>query len=140
MDRLLISPKELYSQINSRFGSGGGIYRLHCFADQTHQEIIHICRVCGVDKEGVLYIGKAISYLNRVITFKKALSPDYNSRGHICRRRYWNDTYTSFRKKFPYERLCVSFLASENPEELEKAELARYCSAYGEPPPLNRMG
>lgn len=59
--------------------------------------------------------------------------------GHICGRRYWNNKYEKLRKKYPVERLCVSFIASDSPENKEKEELEKYCRQFGEPPPLNRF-
>lgn len=137
MKYLLISNDTFRNKIHESYGRNGGIYKLHCHSDQKFDEIIPINRTLNVDKYGVLYLGKAKSFINRVITLKKSLL--YKSGGHICGRRYWRDINENLRRQFPYDRLCVSFIESSNPEKLEKDELFNYCYKYGEPPPLNRF-
>ena len=136
-EKYLITSEELWNQINERFGDKGGVYKLHCLSLSGPKRIEPLSRLLNVDNEGVLYIGKAISYLDRVINLKKSLLPKMKSQGHICGRRYWNDTYKTLRVRYPAERLCISFVQSDSPEKLEKEELASYCKRFGEPPPLN---
>jgi len=139
MEILRLSDVRLYDKISACFGEGGGVYRLHCLATDSDHAVAPLPRALSVDEEGVLYIGKAARFLDRVITLKKAMSPNHHSGGHIAGRRYKGDTYTSFRQRFPFARLCLTFFPAESPEALEKTKLNEYCRRFGEPPPLNRM-
>ncbi len=137
MKYYLISDEKFGNTLHNEFKGVGGIYKLHCFKNRDRNEIITINRALGNDNDGVLYIGKAILFTNRVINLKKSLA--YKSGAHICGRRYWREMNENLRLKFPYENLCVSLTPSENPDELEKEKIYDYCKIYGEPPPLNRF-
>lgn len=139
MKKLLLSSDDLWHQIKDMYGSKGGVYKLHCYSDIDQLQIMTTNRLLGTDEDGVLYIGKAISFLDRVINLKKSISPEYKGSSHICGNRYKNDTYKNLRAKFTYSNLCVSFIESDNPEKDEKKEIEEYCKKFGEPPPLNRM-
>lgn len=140
MDKFIVDSEELWHHINDLYKNKGGVYRLHCFSSDDHQDVIPVHRTIGADPDGVLYIGKADCFLDRVIELKKSLLPKYKTDTHICGRRYWNDMLYRFRMQFPLERLCVSLVKSDTPEESEKKELEEYCIKFGEIPPLNRMG
>jgi len=116
MKYYLISDEKFGNTLHNEFKGVGGIYKLHCFKNRDRNAL-------GNDNDGVLYIGKAILFTNRV----------------ICGRRYWREMNENLRLKFPYENLCVSLTPSENPDELEKEKIYDYCKIYGEPPPLNRF-
>jgi hypothetical protein len=141
MKKYLVDSKQLWHQINMP-GVVGGVYKLHCFTSDDHQDVIPVNRVLGTDNEGVLYIGKADCFLDRVIELKKTILPEseYKTDTHICGRRYWTKIHKNFRIKFPVKRLCVSLVKSDTPEKSEKEELEEYCMKFGEIPPLNRMG
>jgi hypothetical protein len=117
---------------------GCGVYRVHCL--NGNGEVVPIPRVLGVDPRGVLYIGKATSFAERVSNLKKTISPDYQGQSHVCGRRYKNKTYESFGQRFPFHRLCVSFEPSAAPAVAEAAALTAYVQQFGELPPLNRQG
>lgn len=94
MNALLLSADDLWDQLHRRFGDKGGIYKLHCFADVSSEGgRKKTTRLLGTDEEGVLYIDKAVSFVDQVVNLKKALSPHMKSSGHICGRRYWNNRF-----------------------------------------------
>ncbi len=119
---------------------GGGVYRLHCYLGNDLTKVMPTQRVLGTDKEGILYIGKALSFLRRVTDLKKAIAPNYRGQNHVCGRRYKMPLYSSFSKQFPYQRLCVSFKPANNPRSAENHAISEYAKTFGELPPLNRQG
>lgn len=128
-----ISDPNFWNQIQSDFGESGGVYKLYCC---NKKEPIKVERVLKPDPEGILYIGKAMSFLDRVITLKKSLSPDYVSSNHECGVRYKNSE--QFMKKFPFEKLWIKLIQCENIDKTEHRLLSDYEKRYGELPPLNR--
>jgi hypothetical protein len=120
--------------------TGGGIYRVHCFADHSYASVLPVQRVLGIDTEGVLYIGKADIFASRVAHLKKSILPTYRGSGHICGRRYRNALYSSLAPRFPAHHLCVSFQPDASPQKAEEAALRAYVQQFGELPPLNRLG
>ena len=120
--------------INERCDKKGGAYKI--VAVRNGQRI-PINRFLDTDNDGVLYIGKATNYLDRVINLKKSISPNYKGTSHICGRRY--KKYPNIALKFPYELLYIDLILSEEPEKLEKELIADYVQKYGEVPPLNAI-
>ena len=136
MQTFKISDKELWNNINSNFGNKGGLYKLICYESGKPKSIN---RFLSSDNNGVLYIGKATSYLDRVITLKKSL--DYNNyidTNHECGARY--KTHPTIKDLFHFEELHIELTPSDNPSELERKELKEYYFSFGELPPLNRQG
>jgi hypothetical protein len=129
-----ISSPTFWDDINRDFKNGGGIYKLF---SKREGKIQPIHRFLGQDHNGTLYIGKAISYLDRVIGLKKTLDPTYKSSPHICGRRY--NKNERIRAAFPYESLFIQLTGSDKPEDLEKELLLEYFSVFGEVPPLNAI-
>lgn len=127
-----ISDTEFWRKINSDFNIGGGTYQLYCVDDIDNP--IQINRLLKNDKKGILYIGKALTFLDRVIDLKKSLSPYHISANHECGVRYKNN----LRERFPYENLWVELESFENIDEAEKKLLSDYENEFGELPPLNR--
>jgi len=124
----------LWNKIHEHFGNNGGIYKVIAIRDD---EPVTINRFLGSDKDGVLYIGKALSYLDRVITLKKSTAPKYKSSNHEFGARY--KQHTSIKIHFPFETLYVKLQQSDTPNELECNELKKYFDTFGELPPLNRQ-
>lgn len=124
----------------SHIPAGSGIYRVHCFADDSYTSVMPVQRVLAVDQQGVLYIGKGVPLIRRVTDLKKSILPIYRGKNHICGRRYKNMIYTSFVAQFPAQRLCVSFELTATPERDEQNALIAYATQFGELPPLNRLG
>lgn len=129
-----LSNESLWYQIKEDFEETGGAYKLLCKEDG---KVRPIGRLLGSDLNGVLYIGKADSYLDRVIGLKKTLDPKYKSAPHICGRRYnLNDR---IKQAFPYPNLYIQLIGSDNPVGLEKQLLTDYFDKFGEVPPLNAV-
>jgi len=133
--KLRISSDRFWYDINDEFGDAGGVYILSC--DDQHGVQIPIQRLLGTDSDGVIYIGMAQSFLDRVIDLKKSLSPDHLSRNHECGARHKD--HVGISTQFPYESLHVKLIQSNNPKEKESSTLKEYIETYGELPPLNRV-
>jgi hypothetical protein len=134
MNLLQLSDKELWNKINSHFQKKGGVYKI--IASQNEKRI-SINRFLGSDASGTIYIGKANSFLERVIHLKTSIAPDYNGSAHICGRRYKSNP--NIAKKFPFDTLFIELIESEKPEELERKLINEYAEQFGEVPPLNAV-
>lgn len=129
-----IASDRFWYEINDTFGSRGGIYTLSCTDDMG--ETIPVRRLLSEDPDGVLYIGMATSFLDRVIELKKSLSPEHVSCGHECGSRHKSHALIS--ERFPYERLQVDLIEAEDPRTTEQEAMNTYFAKFGELPPLNR--
>ena len=129
-----LSDKDLWYKIESDFGNSGGIYKLFCF--DNNNDLIKINRLLKTDQNGILYIGKAISFLDRTITLKKSISPDYISENHECGFRYKSSEL--IKNKFPFQNLHIELIGCEEIHLKEKELLDNYEKEFGELPPLNR--
>ena len=135
MDGLIqIADKNFWDSINQRHQSKGGVYKIIAVRNGQRQSIN---RFLGTDSEGVLYIGKATSFLDRVVDLKKSIAPDYNGSAHICGRRYKSNP--NIARQFPYDILFIDLISTDNPEELERKLIVEYATTYGEVPPLNAI-
>lgn len=126
----------MWYEINLDIGKIGGVYILKC--ESIDGSPIAINRLLASDREGILYIGKANSFLNRVADLKKSISPNYNSGSHECGTRY--KQHSGISGAFPYESLYLNLLVHNEPRVLECSMLKEYEEKYGELPPLNRVG
>lgn len=131
---LALADTNLWDKINEHFGNSGGIYKVVAVKENVPMEIN---RFLGADKDGVLYIGKAISYLDRVINLKKATAPKYKSSNHEFGVRY--KQHPLIKIHFPFATLYIELVQSDTPDELECIELKKYFDTFGELPPLNRQ-
>lgn len=131
---LLFGNTELWQIINEKFATKGGVYKIIAARDGKR---IPVNRFLGTDLEGVLYIGKATSFIDRVIDLNKSISPKYRGAKHICGRRY--KSIPNIAKHFPYDMLCVELIQTDSPELLERQLLDEYTSIFGERPPLNAI-
>ena len=129
-----LSDTNPWNKINEQFGTKGGIYKIKAFNNNIP---VTINRLLDFDKDGILYIGMALSYLDRVITLRKSTDPLYISTNHEFGLRY--KQHSTIKIKFPYESLFIELLPCDNPNEVESAELIKYYEAFGELPPLNRQ-
>lgn len=130
-----LSSKELWQDIFNDFGDKGGAYKLFC---RKNNRIEPIGRLLGTDQKGILYIGKATSYLDRVIGLKKTIDPEKKSSSHICGRRYNKNEKIS--KTFPFKNLYIILIGHNEPLEKETELLTEYFNTFGEVPPLNANG
>ena len=131
---LHIADSDFWNKINNLFQDGGGVYKI--IAVQDGQRIT-INRFLGYDKNGILYIGKANSFLDRVINLKKSISPDYKGASHICGRRYKSNP--NIARQFPFSNLFIELIRSDRPDEFETELLNDYRLVFGEVPPLNAI-
>ena len=127
-----ISNDNLWNLINDHFGNGGGVYKIIAMSDNKPTAIN---RFIGIDTTGVLYIGKADSFVDRVITLKKSLLPDYKDTSHKVGNIY--KEHPIIAAHFPLENLYVELQADDNPKNLESILIDEYFKKYGEVPPLN---
>jgi hypothetical protein len=131
---LQIGSSQFWNLIQDRHGKNGGVYKVIAMKDGRR---IPISRLLGKDDEGILYIGKASSFIDRVIELKKSIDPNYSSGGHDCGVRYKKNPNIAM--KFPYEVLHVELVQSQDPGALESMYLKEYQSKFGEVPPLNAV-
>lgn len=130
----LASPT-IYQEISSDFQAQGGAYKLFFKNDG---QIRAIERLLRTDSEGILYIGKATSFVDRIGGLKKTIDPDYKSASHICGRRY--NKNVNIQTAFPYNNLFVILIGHDRPKEKETELLNSYFMIFGEVPPLNATG
>ena len=125
----------LWYEIKGVHGESGGAYIIQCL-DDFGDSVIPIDRLLGRDVSGILYVGAATYFTDRVITLKKSVSPDHEDSNHEFGVRYKKST--SIQRRFPAERLVVSLVESETPVAAEEKIIERYLQQYGELPPFNR--
>jgi len=130
-----IASRQQRKKLHEQYGSQGGVYILHCLDVDDEKTPILIQRVLGVDKEGVLYIGKTAPGLGRIGDLVKSISPDYKSLGHHVGLRFSKNKKLAM--AFPFEQLHVSFRQADDPAVLESELIQEYFQKYGEVPPLN---
>jgi hypothetical protein len=109
-----------------------GVYRL--IALNTRGKPKPLSRVGGLDRSGVLYIGRSRKLRSRLRTRRHMLF-DGTPRGHIAGLTY--RASLPIRRFAPPSRIAFRFTASENDHELERKLLRSYFRKYGEVPPLN---
>ncbi len=136
-NRIEISSEEMWHYINKKFGEKGGVYILKCSTSFNNFVPIPINRLLDCDTNGILYIGKADSFIDRVPNLKKSISPHYNSNSHQCGSRYKSNH--KFKEKFPFDKLYLELHESDYPRNLEKDFLDNYEESFGELPPFNRV-
>jgi hypothetical protein len=129
-----IADNNFWYYIERVFKEKGGVYIL--FSKQN-DKIVPINRLLGSDANGVLYIGKADSFLDRVIELKKSLSPDHKSTNHECGYRW--KKHDNINTNYPYQTLHVELIGSDHPRQLESDKMKEYEKHFGELPPLNRV-
>ena len=110
----------------------GGVYVLKCNGEQDKP--IAINRILDKDTDGILYIGMATKFVDRAITLKRSLSPEYDQK-HACGIRYKSNE--KFSESFPFDKLYLELHASDTPGILEGEMLSEYISKFGEVPPFN---
>jgi hypothetical protein len=129
-----LDDNDFWNQVNEVHQEKGGVYRLLSIQEGKPKEIN---RFLGVDREGILYIGKAESFLDRVSNLKKSIAPGYRGTAHGCGINYKSNP--AIEKLYPYESLYLELLESESPRKLEAALIKEYVQTYGEVPPLNAV-
>ncbi|MBL7974323.1 MAG: hypothetical protein JNJ85_05395 [Candidatus Kapabacteria bacterium] len=135
MENLIqIADAEFWHIINQRYQSSGGVYKVVAVENGLR---IPVSRFLDTDDTGVLYIGKATSFIVRVINLKKSLSPEHHGKSHKFGMRY--KSLLNIAKQFRFEMLYIELIQSESPALLEKQLLQDYLNKFGEVPPLNAI-
>jgi len=132
MKRYKINNENLWSLIDIDFGNDGGIYKVIWIKDNKPK---NISRLINSDYQGVLYIGKAQRFLDRVIDLKKSLLPKYKSDNHDFGKRHYNTPI--LKENIPLDELFIELTSSNIPEVKETEELEKYYKTHGELPPFN---
>lgn len=127
-----IQDKNFWNNIDERHKETGGVYKLIAFKDGQRMPVN---RFLNRDEDGVLYIGKATSFVDRVTVLKKSIAPDYKGKGHDCGIRY--KKYKEIAIMVPYDNLYIELVPSDSPKERERVLLEEYLEKYGELPPFN---
>jgi hypothetical protein len=135
--KIKFSDEKMWHKIDEEFNENGGVYILKCSTEINNFIPVIANRLVESDKNGILYIGKANSFIDRVIDLKKSISPQYTSRSHECGARYKD--HKKLQSKFPFENLYIELYGDSKPLELEKIFLKEYELRFGELPPINRV-
>ena len=129
-----LSDDDFWNLLHAKYNTCGGVYKI--IAVKNDQRV-PINRFLGTDGQEILYIGKATSYIDRVVALKRSIASNYKGTSHICGRRYkYNPKIASL---FPYETLYIELIPSDSPETLEKKLIIEYSNEFGEVPPLNAV-
>ncbi|MCB9312495.1 MAG: hypothetical protein H6568_06985 [Lewinellaceae bacterium] len=123
----------LWDIANAEFGESGGVYIIIGINDGKP---IPVNRLLGVDVQGILYIGKANSFLDRVINLKKSVSPKYKGTSPEFGVRY--KKHKRIQELYPPDSLYLELISTGNSEIEERKLLDEYYQAFGELPPMNR--
>lgn len=123
----------LWDLINAEFGESGGVYII---VGIKNGEPIPVNRLLGKDLHGILYIGKARSFLDRVITLRKSVSPKYKGTSHEFGVRY--KKHNRIQELYLRDSLYLELISTGEPDNEERKLLNKYYQAFGELPPLNR--
>ncbi len=132
MKRYKINNKNLWDEIYTDFNETGGVYKVIWLKGTTP---VTIPRLLKKDEQGVLYIGKAQSFLNRVIDLKKSILSNYKSDNHDFGKRY--NKYAILKENILIDELFVELIFSDIPKITEAEELDKYYQKFGELPPFN---
>ncbi len=135
--KIKFSDEQMWHKIDEEFNTSGGVYILKCSTEINNFIPMSTNRLIECDNNGILYIGKANSFIDRVIDLKKSISPQYNSSSHECGARY--KVHKKLQDKFPFENLYIELYGDKKPLELEKIFLTEYEASFGELPPINRV-
>jgi len=114
----LISDKEFWHQIDEKHSKRGGVYKLVAAKDGKR---IPVQRWLDNDEEGILYIGRATSFLIRVINLKKSIDPTHKDSSHKAGIRY--KPYRKLESNFLIVAYMQKLLESESPGDLKSG----YC-------------
>ncbi|MEO0076037.1 MAG: hypothetical protein ABIK31_08080 [candidate division WOR-3 bacterium] len=115
-----------------------GVYKLIAF--DKKENIIPINRFLGTDQNGILYIGKSINLLKRMIKLRRGLINPSEAIGHIATRRI--KSIKNILNYIDINTLRISIEYTDSPESAKKFEatlLDKYTEEFGERPPLNKQ-
>ncbi len=128
-------PLRILDQWPENLEPGPGVYLL--VTSDVDGRMASICRVCGKDASGTLYIGKANSIAGRVNALRRTLrQSEYTDRSHGAGRLLLD---TRLRELFPANTLATKWALIDEPGKAENDLLNAYVREFGEGPPLNRQ-
>jgi hypothetical protein len=130
-----MKPLSLTNLQNNTSLSKHGVYTLYLC--DSYGKPVPINRLCGVDKEGRLYIGAAektaLSY--RLMAFIHSKNPDRRQNNHSAGVKIFeNQNLQEWLKQYT---LYFDVGIAPNAKTIEKQALKKYKDAFGEVPPLN---
>jgi hypothetical protein len=113
-----------------------GVYRI--WAKSENGKPISIHRFCGIDNNGLLYIGRTIDQTlsKRVYQFSASSNISKNTHNHSGAGKYKNSEI--IRKTLGEHKLWFDFIETDDPKTKENELLTEYSLLYGEKPPLNK--
>jgi hypothetical protein len=111
----------------------GGVYKI--IATDGYGNPKSINRVCGIDKDGILYIGESNSIQKRMGDFTKSAVRNYKSTNHSGGVLYSQSDLLC--EQYPYNDFYVMYEVCDNHTNKEKELLKDYFLMFGEYPPLN---
>jgi hypothetical protein len=110
-----------------------GVYRIRAFTE--YGEPLPICRLGGVDRLGILHIGKSVKLGDRIQMFRRA-AEGLKAAHHAGREFYeWR-----FERLIPHERLHFDYFDTSTGREalsLERALHQEYRNKFLDRPPLD---
>lgn len=110
-----------------------GVYQI--WACDSNCNPITINRFCGIDNNGLLYIGCTIKQ-----NLRKRLNQFYSStikaNTHAGGIKY--QKRKKIKKILKKDSLWFNFIITKNPKEKETELLIKYINKFGEHPPLNK--
>lgn len=134
-----ITDPGLRKTLQNVYGVASGTYSLHWFDREKPRGI---CRLMGIDCDGILYIGKTDTPLyKRISSLQDSVLSNSEpeqlkpvERGH----KTLSKKFFRIRKRIEISDLFVSAqITQESPKKDESFRLDSYASVYGELPPLN---
>lgn len=144
-DHVMLLDENLKAKLEENY-PWTGAYKLQCLSEDG-KNFIPVERVAKADQSGVLYIGSSDYIPNRINGLRNSIleatadEPLYSRLlQHTCGKKYANKIIQA---RFSIENLCIRIIPSNKEENadshyiLENAELRKYESEFGEPPPMN---
>ena len=96
---------------------------------------VPISRITGIDRKGILYIGRSKNIRRRIKKLYNAVIK--NKRGHTIFKTIVFCGISKVIKLDEYEIIWEELKTDKESEAQEWAAIKTYCDKYNEPPPLN---
>jgi hypothetical protein len=127
----IATEEKFWEKFERKENNAKGVYRLIALKDIVDFAPERLCRVCGIDGSGTLYIGAADSSLfNRVSSLVMTHRSDYKSTPH-------RPLSPRLAERFGEMMLAISWEYTHAPFEREQQLLVNYEALFGELPPAN---
>lgn len=112
-----------------------GVYKL-VSVDFITLKPVPVQRVCGIDKDGILYIGESQNLRNRLCDLKKSILEKFKSDSHPAGIQY--KTNGMLMDMFSETSLAINYIEIDSHKNEETRLLSEYRLKFGELPPLNQ--